>query len=83
MRTYANREQVLRLAWKLFESRVQDAKGYLEPKEYKINGINYEYRRVQASLDTLYAVENAVKAGMLKATKKNGLQRTKRTNNTK
>ena len=77
MRTYANREQVIRLAWVLFENKVQDAKGYLEPKGYKVDGINYEYRRVQASLDTLYAVENAVKAGMLKATKKNGLQRTK------
>ena len=77
MRTYANREQVLRLAWKLFESQVQGAKEFLEPKGYKVDGINYEYRRVQASLDTLYAVENAVKAGMLKATKKNGLQRTK------
>ena len=77
MRTYANREQVLRLAWKLFESQVQGAKEFLEPKGYKVDGINYEYRRVQASLDTLYAVENAVKAGMLKATKKNGLQRVK------
>ena len=77
MRTYANREQVIRLAWVLFENKVQGAKEFLEPKGYKVDGINYEYRRVQASLDTLYAVENAVKAGMLKATKKNGLQRTK------
>ena len=77
MRTYANREQVLRLAWKLFEGRVQGAKEFLEPKGYKVDGINYEYRRVQASLDTLYAVENAVKAGTLKATKRSGLQRVK------
>ena len=78
MRTYANREQVIRLAWRLFENGVQGAKEFLEPKDYRINGINYEYRRVQASLDTLYAVENAVKAGMLKATKRSGLQRVKK-----
>jgi len=73
MRTYANREQVIRLAWKLFESQVQGAKEFLEPKGYKVNGINYEYRRVQAALDTLYAINDAVKKGTVRATKSRGL----------
>ena len=77
MRTYASNEQVLRLAWKLFEGSVRGAKEFLEPKGYKVNGINYEYRRVQAALDTLYAINDAVKKGTLKATKRSGLQRVK------
>ena len=83
MRTYADNTQVIRLAWVLFEHKVRDAKEYLEPKGYKINGTNYEYRKVQASLDMAYALEKAIRNGTLKATKRRGFQRAKRTNNTK
>ena len=72
-----NSTQVTKLAWVLYSRNIRDAKAFLAKHEYTIDGINYSYRQVQGALDALYAINDAVKAGTLKATKRSGLQRVK------
>ena len=72
MRTFANSVQVARLSWVLYTQGITDAKAHLEPLKYVVKGINYGYREVQTSLDTIVLLNGAIKDGKLKATKAKG-----------
>jgi len=73
VRTYATPEQISRLAWKMFINSIEDAKAYLEPRQYQVDHINYPYKEVQASLNMVVSIQGAIKNGQLKATKSKGL----------
>ena len=73
MRTYANNEQIARLAWTLLSKGVTSSKAHLEPLKYVVKGVNYDYKLVDASIATLQLVNGAIRNGQLKVTKAKGL----------
>ena len=71
-RTFATGEQTARLGWKMFTDGIRSSKEVLEPRQYRINNVNYDYRQVDVVIEALQLVENAIKNGKLKATKAKG-----------
>ena len=74
IRTFASSEQTARLGWKLYLDGIRSSKEVLEPRQYRINNVNYDYRQVDVVIEALKLVDSAIRAGTLKASKTNGLQ---------